>query len=158
MKNEILFTGRWLDKSTNLYYYRARWYDAEDGRFVSKDPIGFDSGDWNLYRYVGNNSVNKVDEMGLQMFQEWDPTWPKKPSTGQPNLLGAPCKKIGAKVKHKFFRKCRTKCKEKGWKLCEMWLYCQKSLFFGKAHYKPKGGLFNRSEKCGECKANWNCN
>ena len=64
MKNEILFTGRWLDKSTNLYYYRARWYDAEDGRFVSKDPIGFDSGDWNLYRYVGNNSVRYIDSYG----------------------------------------------------------------------------------------------
>ena len=50
LKNNILFTARWLDKTTNLYYYRARWYDAEDGRFISKDPIGFNGGDWNLYR------------------------------------------------------------------------------------------------------------
>ena len=72
MKNDILFTGRWLDKSTNLYYYRARWYDAEDGRFVSKDPIGFDSGDWNLYRYVGNGVVNWIDAKG----KSWDDVIP----------------------------------------------------------------------------------
>ena len=37
---------------------------------MSKDPIGFDSGDWNLYRYVGNGVVNAVDAMGLSRYSE----------------------------------------------------------------------------------------
>jgi RHS repeat-associated protein len=59
------FTGRELDQETGLYYYRARYYDANTGRFISKDPIGFSAGDANLYRYVGNNPVNWVDPEGL---------------------------------------------------------------------------------------------
>ncbi len=60
------FTGREWDKEIGLYYYRARYYDPMEGRFVSEDPIGFDGGDWNLYRYVGNNSINYVDPHGLE--------------------------------------------------------------------------------------------
>ncbi|MBI3377385.1 MAG: transglycosylase SLT domain-containing protein [Nitrospirae bacterium] len=43
----------------------ARWYDPESGRFLSEDPIGFEGGDVNLYRYVGNNPVNWIDPFGL---------------------------------------------------------------------------------------------
>jgi len=35
------------------------------GRFIQKDPIGFDGGDVNLYGYVQNNPVNWVDPEGL---------------------------------------------------------------------------------------------
>ena len=48
-------------------YYRNRWYDPELGRFLSEDPIGFEGEDVNLYRFVGNNSVNRVDPDGLQI-------------------------------------------------------------------------------------------
>ena len=40
------------------------YYNPETGRFLSEDPIGFDGGDANLYRYVGNNSVNFRDPLG----------------------------------------------------------------------------------------------
>jgi RHS repeat-associated protein len=59
------FTGTEYDAETGLYYYRARYYDASTGRFISKDPIGFAGGDTNLYRYVGNNPINWIDPMGL---------------------------------------------------------------------------------------------
>jgi RHS repeat-associated protein len=59
------FTGREWDAETGLYYYRARYYSPEMGRFVSEDPIRFAGGDVNWYRYVGNNSVNNVDPLGL---------------------------------------------------------------------------------------------
>ena len=36
-------------------------YNPETGRFLSEDPIGFDGGDENLYRYVYNNPINSVD-------------------------------------------------------------------------------------------------
>jgi RHS repeat-associated protein len=57
-------TGREFDKETGLYYYRARYYDPMEGRFISKDPIGFDGGDVNLYGYVQNNTINNTDPNG----------------------------------------------------------------------------------------------
>jgi RHS repeat-associated protein len=46
-----------------LYYMRARYYDAEVGRFISEDPIGF-TGGLNLYAYAGGNPVIFVDPQG----------------------------------------------------------------------------------------------
>lgn len=60
-----MFTGREYDREIWLYYYRARYYSAELGRFISRDPIG-QVDDINLYSYVGNNSVMFVDPMGKE--------------------------------------------------------------------------------------------
>jgi len=46
-----------------VYYYRARYYDPEIGRFVSEDPLGFKAG-VNFYTYVGNNPINANDPTG----------------------------------------------------------------------------------------------
>jgi RHS repeat-associated protein len=59
------YTGREWDGETGQYYYRARYYDARVGRFLSTDPIGFTAGDANLYRYVGNSPTNFTDPSGL---------------------------------------------------------------------------------------------
>jgi len=66
IRNPFTYTGREYDEETGLYFYRARYYDPNAGRFFTKDPIGFAAGDVNLYRYVYNNPVNKVDPLGLQ--------------------------------------------------------------------------------------------
>jgi RHS repeat-associated protein len=60
------YTGREQDSETGLDYYRARYYDAGVGRFISEDPLGFAAGDPNIYRYVGNSPTNFVDPSGLQ--------------------------------------------------------------------------------------------
>lgn len=62
------FTGREHDNFTGLHYYRARWYDANLGRFISEDPIGFAGGDVNLFAYVQNNSLNFTDPKGLERY------------------------------------------------------------------------------------------
>ena len=62
------YTGQQFDAATGLYYYRARWYDAGMGRFMSQDPAGFSAGDANLYRYCGNSPVNEVDPSGQSML------------------------------------------------------------------------------------------
>lgn len=64
-RNNYTYTGREWDKETGLHYYRARYYDPMDGRFVSKDSISFAGGDVNLYGYVQNNPVNWIDPDGL---------------------------------------------------------------------------------------------
>ena len=57
LTNPFQYTGRELDSEVGLFYYRARYYDANTGRFVAEDPTGFGSGDPNFYRYVMNNPV-----------------------------------------------------------------------------------------------------
>lgn len=48
---------------TGLINFRMRWYDAETGRWLSKDPIGL-SGGLNLYCFCGNNPLNQIDPFG----------------------------------------------------------------------------------------------
>ena len=61
--NPFRFTGREFDEETGLYYYRARYYDPKEGRFISEDPVGF-TGDQNFYRYAGNSPINENDPSG----------------------------------------------------------------------------------------------
>ena len=72
IKQPYIYTAREFDSETNLYYYRARYYDPSIGRFITRDPIGFDGGDYNLYAYVENNSVNLVDPMGTTCGSWWN--------------------------------------------------------------------------------------
>ena len=57
------FTGQ-LQINTGLYYYRARFYDSNSGRFLSEDPTGLNGGDANLYRYSGNSPALVTDPSG----------------------------------------------------------------------------------------------
>ena len=60
------WTGRAYDYESGLQYNRARYYDPNFlGRWISQDPIGFDAGDSNLYRYVKNGYLGARDPSGL---------------------------------------------------------------------------------------------
>ncbi len=67
--NPFTFTGRRLDEESGLFYYRARYYDAERGRFIQRDPLGYVDG-MGLYAYVGNNPVNFFDPLGTEKQKE----------------------------------------------------------------------------------------
>ena len=58
------FTSREWDSSVSLQYNRRRYYDPNLSKWTSADPMGFDAGDANLYRYVGNGPTNGVDPNG----------------------------------------------------------------------------------------------
>lgn len=64
------YTGREFDAETAMQYNRARYYDAAIGRFLSEDPIGFEGGDANIYRYVESNPVSNRDPSGMSAFDE----------------------------------------------------------------------------------------
>ena len=59
------FAGGMYDNQTKLVRFGARDYDAETGRWTAKDPIGFMSGQINLYEYSFNDSINIYDPRGL---------------------------------------------------------------------------------------------
>jgi len=59
------YAGRPLEARTGLSDNRARWYEPGTGKFINEDPSGFRGGDANLFRYVGNDPLNKVDPSGL---------------------------------------------------------------------------------------------
>jgi len=56
------------DGDTGLVLFGARWYDSELGRWMSKDPIRFDSGQANLYLYVDGDPVGLIDPSGLKWW------------------------------------------------------------------------------------------
>lgn len=58
-----------LDEGGGLFYMHQRFYDATSGRFLQKDPAGFEGG-LNLYAYAAGNPLNAVDPAGT-----WDINW-----------------------------------------------------------------------------------
>jgi RHS repeat-associated protein len=63
--NRFMFTGREWIPELGLYDYRNRFYHPLLGRFLQSDPTGFDAGDMNLFRYCGDDPVDKSDPTGL---------------------------------------------------------------------------------------------
>jgi len=59
------YTGKMFDDATGLQWNINRWYDANVGRWISEDPIGFRGKDANLYSFLRNKAVFSVDPLGL---------------------------------------------------------------------------------------------
>jgi RHS repeat-associated protein len=67
------FAGGLYDQHTKLVRFGNRDYDAESGRWTSKDFIRFIGGDTNLYSYCSNDPVNYFDPYGLSNIEvHWD--------------------------------------------------------------------------------------
>jgi len=88
VKQPYTYSGREWDKEIGLYFYRARYYDPQTGRFISYDPIlnGINHIEatscskptttlplhqpkrLHPFTYVGNNPTNSIDPSGLAWY------------------------------------------------------------------------------------------
>ncbi len=93
--NVSLYTGRELDPETGLYYYRNRYYGAELGRFVSRDPIEYGDRDASLYRYSDDVPVTRTDPTGMMSWLDWlwPPNWWRPPPSTDPPVTYRPVPK-----------------------------------------------------------------
>ncbi len=64
--NPFEYVGQYgvMEEANGLDFMRARYYDGGMGRFTSLDPIGWQGGDTNFYRYVNNSPTNAIDPRG----------------------------------------------------------------------------------------------
>ena len=69
------FAGGIYDPDTKLTRFGVRDYDAEAGRWTSRDPILFAGKSLNLYAYVNNNPMNFNDPLGLGPPGPGSPVW-----------------------------------------------------------------------------------
>src|SRR5207302_7737473 len=60
-----LFQGGRYEGTSGLYHFRNRELSPNFGRWMQNDPIRLTGGDNNLYRFVANAPVTKVDPTGL---------------------------------------------------------------------------------------------
>lgn len=58
------YQGQYEDVETGLYYNRFRYYDPNDGGYISQDPIGLAGGNPTLYGYV-SDPTGWLDVFGL---------------------------------------------------------------------------------------------
>ena len=67
------FNGQRYDDATNLYYFGARYYDPEIGRFLTADtqvPDPMNPKVLHRYAFAGDNPIRYVDPTG-HAFWEW---------------------------------------------------------------------------------------
>ena len=137
--------GYYHDSITRTYV-RARYFDALKGRWMTEDPIGFDSSDYNLSQYVNSRPTTFADPSGLMppfgllpiCFPPGSPpppVWPRPPGPVWPI---DDCTSYGpgsGLPVHKVIENCISCCER----------------VFGGAHNSPR-----RLERCKYCCTQWN--
>ena len=100
--NPFQYTGREFNSETNLYFYRARYYDQSLGRFIGEDRLRFRAGN-DFYVYVRNSPIDLRDPSGNDpaldgMVQGLRNIFPDSELLGPPNaqylVVHKPCPEV----------------------------------------------------------------
>jgi RHS repeat-associated protein len=67
--NPFRFSTKYDDDESDLLYYGYRYYKPSTGTWPNRDPIQ-ERGGLNLYGFVGNDSIDRVDILGLMKYQD----------------------------------------------------------------------------------------
>lgn len=82
------FSARSYDGESGLYYYRNRYYEPGDGRFISEDPLGYKNSFYAGANWVPNGSRYKSgDYIGMDARRS---AWPQRLFRGSSESLSAP--------------------------------------------------------------------
>ncbi len=65
LTNPFRYTARELDPETNLYFYRARYYTTDSGRFLSEDLID------SMQNRLTSTRTSRITRSGLQILRGW---------------------------------------------------------------------------------------
>lgn len=65
--SHLRYPGQYWDAETGLHYNDRRYYDPDVGRYIARDPVGFEGG-VNLYAYVGASPNRYIDPTGEVAF------------------------------------------------------------------------------------------
>jgi RHS repeat-associated protein len=136
------FTGQVLDIETGLMLYRNRFYNTEFGRFITWDPIGYRSGDKNLYRYVKNETILILDPYGFMKPDHLMPGQPDNPFNPHPVFdKTEPIVKKCSDAKQKFTDWYNKEKENDAWlknlPSCPCTMNLRGGLFLDVGHYKP---------------------
>jgi len=69
--NPFMFSTKFYDWETGLYYYGYRYYNPSTGRWLSRDPVE-EKGGRNLYGFTCNNPINGIDKLGQMTFTQME--------------------------------------------------------------------------------------
>jgi RHS repeat-associated protein len=68
--NPFRFSTKFTDTESGLIYYGYRYYNPQTGRWLNRDPKG-ELGGPNLYSFLANNSLTRVDPWGMESRDYW---------------------------------------------------------------------------------------
>ena len=80
--NPFRFSSEYADDELGLVYYNYRYYNPQNGRWISREPAGEIDG-WNLYSFVNNKLTQHIDFLGFQAIDA------SLLGTGPTNSVGA---------------------------------------------------------------------
>lgn len=63
-ENPFRFSSEYYDDELGLVYYNYRYYNPQQGTWLSREPVGEQGGN-NLYGMVNNRISSRVDYLGL---------------------------------------------------------------------------------------------
>jgi len=84
-------------------------YDAVGGRFVSRDPIGFEGSKWCLYEYVDGMPLTRLDPTGMALIDIWNVLCGKKPNDPKLTECVAICDEVlpPGIIRHQCYALCK---------------------------------------------------
>ncbi|MFN9416728.1 MAG: RHS repeat domain-containing protein [Pirellula sp.] len=68
INNRYSYTGREWDATVGLHHFRARWMSPKTGRFLGRDPIGFEGGSYSIVEYCHSKPHIYMDPFGKQIM------------------------------------------------------------------------------------------
>ena len=71
INNRYTYTGREWDATLGLHHFRARWMSGLIGRFLTRDPIGFEGSKWNLNEFCRGSPAMSIDPTGNRWLRSY---------------------------------------------------------------------------------------